>query len=111
MSDQVTASHILVMHEGSARSDETRTKDEALEIIEDVKGKIADGADFAEIAGEVSDCPSGQNGGSLGEFGRGQMVKTFEDAAFSLEAGETSDVIETEFGYHLIFRPVYTNGH
>lgn len=104
MSDQVTASHILVMHEGSARSNETRTKEEALSTIEEVKGKIADGADFAELAGEVSDCPSGQNGGSLGNFGRGQMVKAFEDAAFGLEAGETSDVIETEFGYHLIYR-------
>ncbi len=104
MSDQVTASHILVMHEDSARSNETRTKDEALAIVEDLKGKIADGADFAELAGEVSDCPSGQNGGSLGAFGRGQMVKAFEDAAFALDAGETSDIIETEFGYHLIYR-------
>lgn len=104
MSDQVTASHILVMHEGSARSSETRTKDEALEMIEDVKGKIADGADFGELAGEISDCPSGSNGGSLGTFGRGQMVKAFEDAAFGLDAGETSDVIETEFGYHLVHR-------
>jgi peptidyl-prolyl cis-trans isomerase C len=104
MSDQVTASHILVMHNESARSNEPRTKDEALASIEEVKGKIADGADFAELAGEVSDCPSGQDGGSLGVFGRGQMVKAFEDAAFSLEAGETSDVIETEFGYHLIYR-------
>lgn len=104
MSDQVAASHILVMHEDSARSSETRTKEEALSMIEEVKTKIADGADFADIAEEVSDCPSGQNGGSLGVFGRGQMVKAFEDAAFSLETGETSDVIETEFGYHLIYR-------
>jgi peptidyl-prolyl cis-trans isomerase C len=106
MSDQVTASHILVMHEGSDRSNETRPKEEALTLIEELKGKIADGADFAELAGENSDCPSGQNGGSLGVFGRGQMVKAFEDAAFGLEAGETSDVIETEFGYHLIHRSV-----
>ncbi|MBL6931753.1 MAG: peptidylprolyl isomerase [Rhodospirillales bacterium] len=104
MSDQVTASHILVMHEGSARSAETRTKDEAMALIEELKVKIADGGDFAELAGENSDCPSGQSGGSLGTFGRGQMVKAFEDTAFALEAGETSDIIETEFGYHLIFR-------
>lgn len=106
MSEQVSASHILVMHEGSARSAETRSKDEALAIIEDLKGQIADGADFADLAGQHSDCPSGRNGGSLGVFGRGQMVKAFEDAAFSLSAGETSDIIETEFGYHLIYRSV-----
>lgn len=104
MSDQVSASHILIMHADSARSSETRSKEDALSIIEDLKGKIADGADFAELAGEHSDCPSGSNGGSLGAFGRGQMVKAFEDSAFSLDAGETSDVIETEFGYHLIYR-------
>ena len=106
MSEQVSASHILVMHEGSARSSATRSKDEAFAIIEDLKGQIADGADFAELAGQHSDCPSGRNGGSLGVFGRGQMVKAFEDAAFSLSAGETSDIIETEFGYHLIYRSV-----
>jgi parvulin-like peptidyl-prolyl isomerase len=92
------------MHEDSARSSETRTKDEAKTMIDDVKAKIADGADFAELAGQVSDCPSGSNGGSLGQFGRGQMVKAFEDTAFALEPGETSDIIETEFGYHLILR-------
>ncbi len=106
MSDQVTASHILVMHEGSPRSSETRTKEEALTLIEELKGKITDGADFAELAGESSDCPSGSSGGSLGAFGRGQMVKPFEEAAFALDAGETSDIVETEFGYHLIFRSV-----
>jgi len=95
MSDQVTAAHILVMHDESARSSETRTKEEAQAIIEDVKTKIAEGADFGELAGQVSDCPSGSNGGSLGEFGRGQMVKAFEDTAFALEVGETSDIIET----------------
>ena len=104
MTDQVTAAHILVMHEDSARSSETRTKDETKTMIDDVKAKIADGADFAELAGQVSDCPSGSNGGSLGQFGRGQMVKAFEDTAFALEPGETSDIIETEFGYHLILR-------
>ncbi len=104
MSDQVTAAHILVMHEESARSSETRTKEEAQTLIEDVKAKIADGADFAELAGQVSDCPSGSKGGSLGQFGRGQMVKAFEDTAFALEVGETSDIIETEFGFHLITR-------
>lgn len=104
MTDQVTASHILVMHDESARSSETRTKEEAKGLIEETKVKIADGEDFAELAEKISDCPSGSNGGSLGSFGRGQMVKAFEDTAFALEAGETSDIIETEFGFHLIHR-------
>ena len=104
MSDQVTASHILIMHEESERSSQTRTKEEAQTVIEDVKTKISDGADFAELAGEISDCPSGSKGGSLGTFGRGQMVKIFEDTAFGLGVGETSDIVETEFGFHMIHR-------
>ncbi len=104
MSDQVGASHILVMHKESDRSSATRTKDEALELINEIKGKLDDGAEFAELAGENSDCPSGKEGGNLGPFGRGQMVKPFEDAAFGLDVDETSDVVETDFGYHLIRR-------
>ena len=53
---------------------------------------------------ENSDCPSGRQGGDLGTFGRGQMVGAFEDAAFGLAVGETSGVVETDFGYHLIRR-------
>ena len=104
MSDQVEASHILLMYEGSARSNATRSKDDAMAEITRLKTEIDGGADFAQLAGEHSDCPSGSDGGSLGRFGKGQMVKAFEDAAFSLGVGETSDVIETEFGYHLIQR-------
>ena len=104
MSEQVTASHILIMHKESARSSETRTKEDAQAMIEDVKTKILDGADFAELAGEISDCPSGSKGGSLGTFGRGQMVKIFEDIAFGLDIDEISDIVETEFGFHIIQR-------
>lgn len=104
MSDQVTASHILIMHKESARSSETRTKEEAKNMMESVKVKISDGTDFAQLAGEISDCPSGSKGGSLGTFGRGQMVKIFEDTAFDLKVGETSDIVETEFGFHMIHR-------
>lgn len=104
MTDMVTASHILIMHEDSPRSSETRTKEEAQVLIEEVKVKISEGTDFAELASQVSDCPSGSNGGSLGHFGRGQMVKAFEDSAFALAVDETSDIVETEFGYHLIYR-------
>lgn len=104
MSGTVSASHILLMYAGSMRSTATRSKDDALSQIQDLKTQIDGGADFAELARENSDCPSGQDGGALGTFTKGQMVKEFEDAAFTLEVGATSDVVETDFGYHLIQR-------
>ena len=70
--------------------------------ITTLKAQLVAGADFAELAKANSDCPSGQNGGSLGEFTRGQMVKEFEDVAFTQEIGKVSDIVETQFGYHLI---------
>jgi peptidyl-prolyl cis-trans isomerase C len=104
MADQVRASHILLMYAGSARSSATRSKEEAASEIAALKARIDGGEDFAAIAKDVSDCPSGQQGGDLGSFGRGQMVPEFEDAAFSMDVGETSDIVETDFGYHLIQR-------
>ena len=104
MADQVRASHILLMYDGSARSSATRTKDEAEAEIQALAERIEGGEDFAAVAEEMSDCPSGKRGGDLGSFGRGQMVKAFEDAAFGLDVGETSGVVETDFGYHLIRR-------
>lgn len=70
--------------------------------IEGLRKQIIDGGDFAELAKANSDCPSGQKGGDLGEFPRGNMVKPFEDAAFSQEVGKVGDIVETQFGYHLI---------
>lgn len=87
MTTFVKASHLLV-----------KTEEEALKL----KEEIANGKDFATVAMEVSLCPSGQNGGDLGYFTKGQMVKEFEDAAFSMEVGEVSAPIKTQFGYHLI---------
>jgi len=104
MSEEISASHILIMHEDSQRSSATRSKEEALAQIKELKEKIDGGGDFAEFAEAESDCPSSSNGGSLGLFGRGQMVKPFEDAAFALDVDETSDIVETDFGYHLIHR-------
>ena len=104
MSDTVTASHILLMYAGSMRSTQTRSKEEAEAKIKELKERIDGGDDFAEIARMHSDCPSGQDGGNLGSFGRGQMVPEFEEAAFGLEVGATSDVVVTDFGFHLITR-------
>lgn len=82
------ASHILVS-----------TEDKAL----DLKQQIADGADFAELAKQHSSCPSGQSGGSLGQFQQGQMVPEFDAVIFSdLPLGEVSEPVKTQFGYHLI---------
>jgi parvulin-like peptidyl-prolyl isomerase len=86
--EKVHALHILV-----------ETEEEANNILNKLKEGIID---FAELAKEKSIDPSAQNGGDLGFFARGQMVKEFEDAAFSLKPGEISDVVKTEFGYHII---------
>jgi peptidyl-prolyl cis-trans isomerase C len=69
---------------------------------EDLKAEIEDGADFAAIAKQHSQCPSGQRGGDLGEFGPGQMVKEFDTVVFSAEVGKVVGPVKTQFGYHLI---------
>ena len=101
---KVRASHILLMYSGSSRSTATRSKEEALSGIQGFLTQVNEGGDFAELAKNNSDCPSGASGGDLGFFGRGQMVPEFEQAAFNMQIGETSDVIETAFGYHLVQR-------
>lgn len=102
---QVAASHILVSYKGAMRANPavTRTKDEALARATDIQAKAAaEGADFAALAREYSDGPSGPQGGSLGQFTREQMVKPFSDAAFAMEPGDTSGVVESDFGFHII---------
>ena len=104
--DKVSARHILVMHNDSMRkpAEIARTKEEALARIEEVKQKLDAGQGFEDLAREYSDGPSGPKGGDLGSFGRGRMHPDFETAAFDLEVGGVSDVVETPFGYHLIQR-------
>ncbi len=97
MAQEIRASHILVSTDG-------RDPEEARAAIEAIRAEIEAGADFAEIARDKSDCPSGGRGGDLGGFRRGVMVPEFEDAAFALEVDALSDVVETDFGYHLILR-------
>lgn len=104
MTDQVRASHILLMYEGSMRSTATRSKEDAESQITALKSELDGGAEFADVARGNSDCPSSSKGGDLGSFGRGMMIGAFEDTAFGLEVDATSGVIETDFGYHIIHR-------
>ncbi|MGB8332688.1 MAG: peptidylprolyl isomerase [Polyangiales bacterium] len=104
MVEQINASHILLMYAGSERSSATRSKEDARSQIAAIEKRLQEGADFAALAREHSDCGSALGGGDLGGFGRGQMVKGFEDAAFALNVGDTSGIIETPFGFHIIHR-------
>jgi len=72
------------------------------EECEDIKKQIENGADFAELARERSQCPSRKQGGDLGQFGPGQMVKEFDQVVFSEEIGKVCGPVQTQFGYHLI---------
>ncbi len=67
-----------------------------------LKEEIEGGADFAKVAAEHSQCPSGKQGGDLGEFGQGQMVPEFDEVVFSGEIGSVHGPVQTQFGYHLI---------
>ena len=97
--EQVNASHILIKVDENASEAQ---KVEARKKIQEVQQKLQKGEDFVTLAKTYSEGPSAPQGGNLGYFRRGQMVKPFEDAAFKLKPGETSDIVETRFGYHLI---------
>ena len=87
MASKVNAAHILVKEQSKAN-----------ELVSMIKS----GQDFAQLARTHSECPSGKNGGSLGWFGRGQMVKEFEDAAFGGKKGDVVGPVKTQFGWHVI---------
>ncbi len=89
MSNKVHCAHILV-----------KTEKEVNNVLE----RIKKGEKFSSIAKDVSLCPSKKRGGDLGTFGRGQMVKEFENAAFALDKGQISEIVKTQFGYHIIKR-------
>ncbi len=99
VSEQVRARHILIALTPDA--DEAARAD-ALSRMEAIREELEGGASFAILATRYSEGPSGPQGGDLGYFGRGTMVPAFEEVVFSLEPGEVSDVVETEFGLHLI---------
>jgi peptidyl-prolyl cis-trans isomerase C len=101
--EQIRASHILIKADTSEpNADPNQAKAAAKSRAEDLLKKVKEGGDFAELAKANSACSSAARGGDLGMFGRGRMVKAFEDAAFALKVGEISDVVETPFGYHII---------
>jgi len=101
--EQVKASHILIKPDTSDPNVEPAlAKAAAKAKAEDLLKQIKDGADFAELAEANSDCPSSARGGDLGFFSRGQMVPPFEEAAFALEVGKVSGIVETRHGCHII---------
>lgn len=103
--EKVKASHILFMtiNPDTFQPLSDEKKNEQKVLAEEILIRVKNGEDFAKLAKEYSQDPaSAVNGGDLGEFGRGVMLKEFEDAAFSLEVGEISQLVETEFGYHII---------
>jgi peptidyl-prolyl cis-trans isomerase C len=97
--ERIRASHILVKLDNPA--DESQ-RAKALKKIEDIRTRLKNGENFAELAKEFSEGPSGKNGGDLGVFDRTKMVKPFSEAAFALETGEISGIVETQFGFHII---------
>lgn len=97
--EQVRASHILIKVDPKA---DDAKKAEARNKIEEIQKKLQKGEDFSALAKEFSQGPSNVKGGDLGYFKRGQMVPPFEQAAFGLKPGTISDIVETNFGYHLI---------
>ncbi|KAJ5668987.1 WW/Rsp5/WWP [Penicillium macrosclerotiorum] len=108
---KIQCSHLLVKHRDSRRpsswreADITRTKEEAIEILKGYEQQIQSGeTTLGDIAVSESDCSSARKKGDLGFFGHGEMQKEFEDAAFALQPGQVSGIVETASGVHLIQR-------
>jgi hypothetical protein len=105
--ERVSASHILVRYKGSLRAtpDIKRSKEDAKKLASEIAAKAKKGQDFAALAKQYSEDPGNKDkGGALGAFTRPDMTKPFSDAAFALKPGQTSDAVETEFGFHIIKR-------
>ena len=103
----MAASHVLVAFKGASRANPsiTRSKEEAKARADSLRKQIVDEAkDFANIASENSDGPSKTKGGDLGKFTFETMAKAFSEAAFALDLGGVSEVVETPFGFHIIKR-------
>ncbi|MFC4297848.1 MAG: peptidylprolyl isomerase [Castellaniella sp.] len=86
------------MTQASARHILVDSEEQCLKLKADIEG----GADFAQVAREHSSCPSSRDGGNLGTFGRGQMVREFDEVVFSAPVGVVQGPVRTQFGYHLV---------
>jgi parvulin-like peptidyl-prolyl isomerase len=93
-SEMVHAAHIVIHVEGETTPEDAKSK------IEEIKANLDKDGIFEQIADQYSSCPG--NGGDLGFFPRGQMVQEFEDVVFAMKPGEISDIVESQFGYHII---------
>jgi parvulin-like peptidyl-prolyl isomerase len=105
--EAISAAHILIAYQGAMRANPkvTRSKEEAKKLAEEVAKKAKGGTDFKELVKQYSDEPrAAERGGELGSFTRNRMVKPFSDAAFQLKVNQISDVVETQFGFHVIKR-------
>lgn len=113
--ERIRASHLLIKHEGSRRKSSWRdpdgrlisvtSREKAVEQLAELREEIAAGrSPFEDAAARHSHCSSAKRGGDLGQFGKGQMQKPFEQAAFALEVGELSDIVDTDSGVHIILR-------
>jgi protein-export membrane protein SecD len=103
---EISANHILIQWKDAANAPGTtiRSKEEAKQMIEGIKGEVTP-ANFVELAKKYSEEPgANESGGDLGWFGKDAMVESFEKAAFALAKGQVSDIVETQFGYHLIYK-------
>jgi hypothetical protein len=103
---EIAARHLLVMYAGSQRAPAriTRTRDEARARAEEALRRARAGEDWVALVREYTDEEGSPEGGDLGNFGHGAMVPAFERAAFALEVGDVSDVVESPFGFHVIQR-------
>ena len=105
--ERALAQHILIRPGSESEADRAVARSR----LEELRRKLADGASFADVAAAHSECPSGRkSGGSLGWFSRGMMVKAFDDAVFSMSVGALSEVVETDFGFHLIYKAGHEPG-
>jgi len=109
--ERIRASHLLVKHNQSRRPSSwredqiTRSKEEARELCQQYREQIVkEEATLEDLASKYSDCSSAKKGGDLGYFTRGAMQKPFEEAAFALQVGELSELVETDSGIHIILR-------
>ncbi len=105
--ERAAAQHILLKPASDSEADHEVTRSR----LQEMREQLVDGADFADLAEMHSECPSGkQTGGSLGWFGRGMMVPEFDQAVFAMEVGDLSELIRTQFGYHLVYKTGHDEG-